>query len=73
MNASLPLKRCSCGREYTAEKFAALPCRGWVGCFWSDGKARAVELRQCPCESTIGMECVAPKKIRQANKMLAAA
>ncbi len=66
------MKRCSCGREYCAETFTALRLKGWVGCFWSGGKAMAVELRDCSdCGSTIGIEVGAPKKKRQLKAKLA--
>lgn len=41
------IKRCSCGRQYTATTWAALPPGGEQGNY---------ELRHCPCRSTLAVE-----------------
>lgn len=68
--SSTDVKACGCGRSYTADSFAQLQLKGWIGCSWRGGKARAVELRNCTCGSTIGMECDAPPNILKANARL---
>lgn len=50
-------KTCTCcHREHDSAAWAALPLVGYVGSHWAGGKAIAVELRNCVCGSTIGVE-----------------
>jgi hypothetical protein len=46
------IARCSCGKTYTAEQWAELPKVGV-----QEGDGLRLELRNCPCLSTISTEC----------------
>lgn len=48
---STVVKACGCGRTYTAEEWAALEL---VGIMADD--VETIELRNCPCGSTIAVE-----------------
>lgn len=45
-------KSCRCGREYTPEAWAKLP---FVGVQQFEGDDVRIELRNCACDSTLGI------------------
>lgn len=47
--------RC-CETQYTAATWLKLAKRGYVGAYRAHGRLHAVELRDCECGSTLGVE-----------------
>jgi hypothetical protein len=57
-------KKCpTCAREFTPVTWPCLRLRGYVGHFQSQGARLAVELRDCICTSTIGIEVPMPMAV----------
>ncbi len=51
----LDFKRCACGRQHSFAAWLSLRLCGYVGKRVTGGEWEAVELRHCPCGSTIGV------------------
>ena len=52
----LPVHTCSCGETYTLAEWRSLPLCGVQSLYPEPGEAPALELRDCPCGSTRGLE-----------------
>lgn len=50
------MKTCGCGRTHSAEEWEQLKKVGLVGAYATGGRIKVVELRNCQCGSTIGVE-----------------
>lgn len=56
VDAVIKTCRC-CGRAYDAAGWVALALCGYVGAYEGEsGESRVVELRNCSCRSTIGID-----------------
>lgn len=54
-------KRCgTCKREHTPEQWACLEKKGYVGSYKANGERYTVELRNCICTSTLGVDVRLP-------------
>lgn len=53
-------KQCGCKRTFTQEQWRCLQLVGYCGAFKALGERYAVELRNCICASTIGIEVKLP-------------
>lgn len=65
------MKTCACGRVHDASAWQALP---FVGVMFADDPELALELRNCPCKSTIAIrvsEVVVASWFSKASEMLA--
>lgn len=59
--AAVLVATCSaCGRHFTAEDWERLERRGYVGHWRAHRKLYAIEMRQCPCNGTMGIEVENP-------------
>lgn len=55
-------KRCACGTAHDVASWSALKLLGHCGEWQSHGVRYAVELRDCVCGSTIGIETTLPER-----------
>lgn len=51
------MKECACGRSFTEDEWLLLPFVGKSGTDDGDPDPIVIELRNCPCGSTIAIEC----------------
>ncbi len=49
-----------CEKQMTPEEWARLELGGYVGHWRAHGKLFAIEIRNCTCGSTLGVECAEP-------------
>ena len=54
-------KQCACcDRVFDQQQWDSLTRRGYVGAFRAQGRVYAVELRDCICTTTLGVEVEVP-------------